>query len=44
MGGAGGTFGYAVPATGVAFTLTKNRQTMDFGTSERITRLVTAAI
>jgi CubicO group peptidase (beta-lactamase class C family) len=44
MGGAGGTFGYADTATGVAFALTKNLQTMDFETSERISRLVTEAV
>jgi CubicO group peptidase (beta-lactamase class C family) len=41
MGGAGGTFGYADTATGVAFALTKNMQTMNFDTVEQVSRLVT---
>jgi CubicO group peptidase (beta-lactamase class C family) len=40
MGGAGGTFGYADTATGIAFALTKNLQTMDFSTAEQVSDLV----
>jgi CubicO group peptidase (beta-lactamase class C family) len=43
MGGAGGTFGYADTNTGTAFALTKNLQTMDFGTAEQIVRIVADA-
>jgi CubicO group peptidase (beta-lactamase class C family) len=43
MGGSGGTFGYADPDTGIAFALTKNLQTMDFGTVEPIVELVADA-
>jgi hypothetical protein len=40
MGGAGGTFGYADLATGTAFALTKNLQTMNFDTAERVIGIV----
>jgi CubicO group peptidase (beta-lactamase class C family) len=43
MGGSGGTFGYADPDTGIAFALTKNLQTTDFGTVEPIVELVADA-
>ena len=43
-GGAGGSYGYADPASGVAFALTKNRLTADFSAAERVAALVTAAV
>jgi CubicO group peptidase (beta-lactamase class C family) len=43
MGGAGGTFGYVDLATGTAFALTKNLQTMSFDTAERVVRIVADA-
>lgn len=36
MAGAGGSFAYADPATGIAFALTKNRLTGDFTAFERL--------
>ena len=39
-GGSGGTFGYADIATGTAFALTKNLQTMSFATAEQVCKLV----
>ena len=44
MGGVGGSYAYADTATGVAFALTKNRLTPDFGAAERVARIVTEAI
>lgn len=44
MGGAGGSYGYADPATGVTFALTKNRLTADANAVEQIAALVTAAV
>jgi CubicO group peptidase (beta-lactamase class C family) len=43
MGGAGGSYAGADTATGVAFAVTKNRLTMDFGTVTQISGIVTAA-
>jgi len=44
MGGVGGSYAYADTATGVAFALTKNRLTPDFGAAEQITGIVTGAV
>jgi CubicO group peptidase (beta-lactamase class C family) len=44
FGGVGGSFAYADTATGVAFALTKNRLTADFGVAEQIDKIVTKAI
>ena len=44
MGGVGGSYAYADTATGVAFALTKNRLTADFGAAEQITGIVTGAV
>jgi CubicO group peptidase (beta-lactamase class C family) len=44
MAGAGGSYAYADTATGVAFALTKNLFSADFGTATRISQLVTDAI
>ena len=44
IGGVGGSYAYADTATGVAFALTKNRLSPDFGAAERVTRIVTEAI
>ena len=44
MGGAGGSHAYADAATGIAFALTKNRLTPDFGAAERVARIVAGAI
>ncbi len=44
MGGAGGSYAYADTATGVAFALTKNRLTTDFGAAERVAGIVTKAV
>ena len=40
MGDAGGSYGYADPATGIAFALTKNRLTADFNAAERVAAIV----
>jgi len=40
-GGAGGSLGYADPATGLAFALTKNRLTFDFNTAIHVSQIVT---
>ena len=44
MGGVGGSYAYADTETGVAFALTKNRLTMDFGAAERVAGIVTRAV
>lgn len=44
MGGVGGSYAYADTATGVAFSLTKNRLTADFSAAERISRVVTEGV
>ncbi len=43
MGGAGGSYGYADAATGVAFALTKNRLTADFTAAEEVAAIVAEA-
>ena len=43
MGGVGGSYAGADTATGVAFALTKNRLTADFGAAEQVARIVTKA-
>jgi CubicO group peptidase (beta-lactamase class C family) len=43
FGGVGGSFAYVDTATGIAFALTKNRLTPDFGASEHIAEIVTKA-
>jgi len=43
-GGVGGSFAYADTATGVAFALTKNRLTPDFGVAQQIDEIVTNAV
>ena len=43
-GGVGGSFAYADTASGVAFALTKNRLTPDFGAAERVAGIVTNAL
>lgn len=43
MAGAGGSLGYADPATGIAFALTKNRLTADLSAFAKINQAVTAA-
>jgi CubicO group peptidase (beta-lactamase class C family) len=43
-GGIGGSFAYADTATGVAFALTKNRLTPDFGVAQQIDEIVTKAV
>jgi len=40
MGGAGGTYGYADPATGLAVAYCKNRQTADFTSAQQVVDLV----
>lgn len=40
MAGAGGSFGFADPDTGIAFALTKNLQTMNFDAVEKVLPLV----
>jgi len=44
MGGVGGSFACADTATGIAFALTKNRLTPDFGVSEHVAEIVTKAV
>ncbi|MBA2618814.1 MAG: beta-lactamase family protein [Rubrobacter sp.] len=44
MGGAGGSNAYSDTATGVAFALTKNRLTADFGAAEQVAGIVTKAV
>lgn len=44
VGGAGGSFAYADAATGIAFALTKNRLTADFGAATQISQIVTEAV
>ena len=44
IGGAGGSHAYADTATGVAFALTKNRLTADFGAAEQVGGIVTMAV
>jgi len=44
MGGAGGSHAYADTAAGIAFALTKNRLTSDFGAAEQIAGIVTKAV
>lgn len=44
MGGAGGSNAYADTATGVAFALTKNKLTADFGAAEHVAGIVTKAV
>jgi CubicO group peptidase (beta-lactamase class C family) len=44
MGGVGGSYAYADTATGVAFALTKNRLTPDFGAAEQVAGIVTRAV
>jgi CubicO group peptidase (beta-lactamase class C family) len=43
-GGVGGSFACADTATGVAFALTKNRLTPDFGVAQQIDEIVTKAV
>ena len=43
-GGAGGSNAYADTATGVAFALTKNRLTPDFGAAEQLSEIVARAV
>ncbi len=44
IGGVGGSYAYADTATGVAFALTKNRLTADFGAAEQVAGIVTRAV
>jgi CubicO group peptidase (beta-lactamase class C family) len=44
VGGVGGSFAFADPATGIAGAITKNRLAMDFSTSSQIVQLVTSSI
>ncbi len=44
MGGAGGSYACADTASGVAFALTKNRLTADFGAAEKISGIVARAV
>jgi CubicO group peptidase (beta-lactamase class C family) len=44
VGGVGGSHAYADTATGVAFALTKNRLTPDFGSAERVAGIVTKRV
>ena len=44
IGGVGGSFAYADTATGVAFALTKNRLTADFGAAEQVAGIVAKAV
>jgi CubicO group peptidase (beta-lactamase class C family) len=43
MAGAGGSYGYADTATGIAFALTKNRLTADFNAAGLLSEIVTKA-
>ena len=43
-GGVGGSYAYADAATGVAFALTKNRLTADFGAAEQVAGIVAKAV
>ena len=43
-GGVGGSYACADTATGVAFALTKNRLTPDFGVAEQVSGIVTKAV
>jgi CubicO group peptidase (beta-lactamase class C family) len=43
-GGVGGSYAYADTATGVAFALTKNRLTPDFGVAQQVGEIVTKAV
>ena len=43
MAGAGGSYGYADTATGIAFALTKNRLTADFSAAGLLSEIVTKA-
>jgi CubicO group peptidase (beta-lactamase class C family) len=40
MGGVGGSYAYADTETGIAFALTKNRLSADFGVAEQVTGIV----
>ena len=42
--GAGGSYGYADPESGVALALTKNRLTADSSAAEQVSAIVTAAV
>ena len=44
MGGVGGSYAYADTETGIAFALTKNRLTMDFGAAEQVAGIVARAV
>ncbi len=44
VGGVGGSFAYADTATGVAFALTKNHLTADFGAAAQIDGIVKQAV
>jgi hypothetical protein len=44
MGGVGGSYAYADTETGIAFALTKNRLTADFGAAEQVAGIVTKAV
>jgi CubicO group peptidase (beta-lactamase class C family) len=44
MGGVGGSYACADTATGVAWALTKNRLTPDFGAAEQIAGIVAKAV
>ena len=44
MGGVGGSYAYADTETGIAFALTKNRLTMDFGAAEQVAGIVTRTV
>ena len=44
MGGVGGSYAYADTETGIAFVLTKNRLTADFGAAGQVAGIVTKAV
>ena len=44
MGGVGGSYAYADTETGIAFALTKNRLTADFGAAGQVAGIVTKAV